>query len=167
MSPGWTATSVRLRLESATAEPFDRPALREAFVGGRGYGAALAARFGSPGLPALDPAQPFVLAAGPLTGTTAPSSGRFAAVAPSPLTGTIFDSSAGGRFGVRLRRSGLDALVLTGVAPEWTVVVVDGRRGMDGGEGASPDATRAPGCPPSGRCPCARCGRASILRRAT
>ena len=84
MSRGWTATSVRCRLESGTAEPFDQPALREAFVGGRGYGVALAGQFGSPGSSALDPAQPFVLAAGPLTGTTAPSSGRFAAVAPSP-----------------------------------------------------------------------------------
>ena len=128
MTSGWTATSVHCRLESATAEPFDHPALREAFVGGRGYGVALAGLYGSPGSTALDPAQPFVLAAGPLTGTLAPSSGRFAAVAPSPLTGTIFDSNGGGRFGVRLRQSGLDALVLTGAAPEWVVVVVDGRR---------------------------------------
>lgn len=97
------------------------------FLGGRGRGVAVVAMLGHPELPPLHPSQPFVLAAGPLTGTSAPSSGRFAAVAPSPLTGTIFDSNAGGRFGVRLRQAGLDALVLRGRASEWSVIVVDGR----------------------------------------
>ncbi len=100
------------------------------YLGGRGLGVRLVAEFGDPTLPALDEKQPFVLAAGPLTGTSAPSSGRFAAVAPSPLTGTIFDGNAGGRFGVRLRGAGVDALVLTGRATEWSLVVVE-RVGRD------------------------------------
>lgn len=107
------------------------PPDQRAFVGGRGLGVAVVASLGHPELPPLHPSQPFVLAAGPLTGTSAPSSGRFAAVAPSPLTGTISDSNAGGRFGVRLRQAGLDALVLRGRAPEWSVVVVDGRVGRE------------------------------------
>ena len=115
------------RLDSGTGELLRRPGLCEAFLGGRGLGVALVAEFGDPRAQVRDPAQPFVLAAGPLTGTSAPSSGRFAAVGVSPLTGTIFDGNAGGRFGVRLRQAGLDALVLVGKAPEWSVLVVDGR----------------------------------------
>lgn len=103
-------------------------------LGGRGLGVALLATMGDPALPPLDPRQPFVLAAGPLTGTGAPSSGRVAAVGVSPLTGTIFDSNAGGRFAARLRAAGLSALLVSGRCPEWSVLVVDGRRseGADG-----------------------------------
>lgn len=129
MAHGWTGSSVLCSLSDGTAERFDRPDLRRDFLGGRGYGAALMAEFGFPARPVLEPAQPFVLSAGPLTGTAAPSSGRFAAVGLSPLTGTIFDGNAGGRFGVRLRQAGLDALVLVGCCPEWSAVVIDGRRG--------------------------------------
>lgn len=143
MVHGWTGTSLRCRLDDGAVELFDRPAARRAFLGGRGYGVALLAEFGSPQLPPLDPAQPFVFAAGPLTGTTAPSSGRFAAVAPSPLTGTIFDGNAGGRFGVRLRQAGLDALVLVGQAPTWVMVVVDGREETVG-SGSTPQVRLLP-----------------------
>jgi len=127
------------RLDRATSVVLEGGPDRAPFLGGRGYGVALVATLGSPRLEALHASQPFVLAAGPLTGTSAPSSGRFAAVAPSPLTGTIFDGNAGGRFGVRLRQAGVDALVLTGAAAEWSVVVVDGR------------GARADGGPPSVR----------------
>lgn len=127
---GWTGSSVLCSLDDGAVERFDRPDLRRQFLGGRGYGVALVAEFGFPARPVLEPAQPFVLSAGPLTGTTAPSSGRFAAVGLSPLTGTIFDGNGGGRFGVRLRRAGLDAVVLLGRSPEWSVVVIDGRHGQ-------------------------------------
>lgn len=116
-------------LDLRSAAPMPGAPDRSLFLGGRGRGVAVVAALGHPELPPLHPSQPFVLAAGPLTGTSAPSSGRFAAVAPSPLTGTIFDSNAGGRFGVRLRQAGLDALVLRGRASEWSVIVVDGRTG--------------------------------------
>ena len=129
----WAEHSILLHLDRGEAESFDRPALRRRLLGGRGLGVGLMAEFGSPVLHPLDPRQPFILAAGPLTGTAAPSSGRFAAVTCSPLTGTIFDSNAGGRFGVRLRQAGLDALVMVGRAEEWSVLVVDGR-GRSGGE---------------------------------
>jgi len=119
--------TMHCRLDQSTSAVLEGGPDRAPFLGGRGYGVALLATLGSPRLDALDAHQPFVLAAGPLTGTSAPSSGRFAAVAPSPLTGTVFDGNAGGRFGVRLRQAGVDALVLTGAAAGWSVVVVDGR----------------------------------------
>jgi len=53
---------------------------------------------------------------GPLTGTMVPSSGRHNVVAKSPLTGIWGEASVGGRWGRMLRKSGYDALVLTGKA---------------------------------------------------
>jgi aldehyde:ferredoxin oxidoreductase len=122
-------------LTAGAAEAVAHPDLLGALVGGRGYGVGLVASYGSPELGPLDPRQPLVISAGPLTGTAAPSSGRFAAVGVSPLTGTIFDGNAGGRFGVRLRQAGVDALVLLGRAQEWSVLVVEGR----GREGSEPE----------------------------
>jgi aldehyde:ferredoxin oxidoreductase len=119
-------TIVHCDLESGAATSVPDGPEPSSYLGGRGLGVALVARLGDPIVSPLDPAQPFVIAAGPLTGTAAPSSGRFAAVAPSPLTGAICDSNAGGRFGVRLRQAGVEALVLRGRAPEWSVVMVEG-----------------------------------------
>lgn len=47
------------------------------------------------------------------------------AAAKSPLTGTIFSSSCGGRFGVALRRSGTDVLVVTGAAQRPIYLLVE------------------------------------------
>lgn len=124
---GQQATCLLIDLEHQRTRVVTLDEPRAGFLGGRGLGVRLVAEHGHPVLSPVDARQPFVLAAGPLTGTTAPSSGRFAAVGVSPLTGTIFDGNAGGRFGVRLRRAGLDAVALTGCAPTWSVVVVDGR----------------------------------------
>jgi len=146
VAQGSAATVLRCRLDDGAVEFLDRPVASRAFLGGRGLGVALLAEYGHPDRAPLDATQPFILAAGPLTGTAAPSSGRFAAVAPSPLTGTVFDSNAGGRFGVRLRQAGLDALLLEGRAAEWSVVVVDGRStGSAAAAGAPPAAGREPG----------------------
>jgi len=134
---GWTGISLFFRMEDGESQPFDREDLRQSFLGGRGYGVALLTEFGSPSLPPLDAQQPIVFSAGPVTGMDVPSSGRFSAVGASPLTGTILDSNAGGRFGVRLRAAGLDALVIQGRAADWSVVVVEGR-GEEGTVGKEP-----------------------------
>jgi len=152
--PAHRAWTIHYDLEQAAAEFDDSVGSARAFLGGRGYGVSLVAQLGIPAAEALDPRQPFVLAAGPLTGTAAPSTGRFAAVGVSPLTGTIFDSNAGGRFGVRLRQAGVMAVVVTGRAPEWCVLVVDGRTGEHDGAARQPggstggEGRRAPGAEP-------------------
>ncbi len=61
-----------------------------------------------------DPQMPLLLFAGPLVGTTAPTSGRLTVMSRSPLTGTVGDASAGGRFGTELKKAGWDGIVITG-----------------------------------------------------
>ncbi len=86
------------------------------FLGGRGLGAEILFRELPRGIDPLSPENKLIFATGPLTGTGAPTSGRYSVTTRSPLTGTIFDSNSGGHFGVQLKRGGWDAMVLDGRA---------------------------------------------------
>lgn len=83
-----------------------------AYLGGRGLGVRLLREDFA--RDPFDPLMPVVFAAGPLCGTSAPASARFSVVSRSPLTGTVCDSSAGGRFAHSLKAAGFDALRITG-----------------------------------------------------
>jgi aldehyde:ferredoxin oxidoreductase len=86
--------------------------LLEEYLGGRGLGVRLMRDFFR--LDPFDPAMPLIFAVGPLCGTSAPTAARLSVVSRSPLTGTIYDCSAGGRFAWRLKAAGLDVLFITG-----------------------------------------------------
>ena len=71
--------------------------------------------------PKADPMGPdnvLIFATGPLTGTMASTSGRYAVVTKGPLTGAIACSNSGGKFGAELKFAGYDLLILEGRAPE-------------------------------------------------
>ena len=88
------------------------PEFLHAYLGGRGLGVRLMRdRYR---LDPFDPSIPLIFAVGPLCGTPAPTAARLSVVSRSPLTGTIYDCSAGGRFAWRLKAAGFDALVVTG-----------------------------------------------------
>jgi aldehyde:ferredoxin oxidoreductase len=70
------------------------------------------------------PDMPLVFATGPLTATTAPTSGRMVIASRSPLTKTIGDASVGGRLGSQVKRAGFDAVVIKGRAGHWTGVAI-------------------------------------------
>jgi len=60
------------------------------------------------------PAMPLLFFTGPLGDTPAPASGRMTIMSKSPLTGTIGDTSVGGKFGLNIKRSGIDGIIITG-----------------------------------------------------
>ena len=111
-----TGQAVRRSLEEST--------LRR-FVGGSGLGTWLLMTASRARLGALDPEAPFVIALSPLVGSPLTTSAKFAVVAKSPLTERIGDALASDRFAIELKRCGVDALMLRGAAPRWSVVVVD------------------------------------------
>ncbi len=86
------------------------------FLGGKGLGIALLDELTPPGCGPLDPGNPLCFLAGPLTGTSFPTSGRFTVATRSPLTGLWLDSHSGGHFANALRGAGLDGIVFTGRA---------------------------------------------------
>jgi len=96
-----------------------------ALLGGNGLAARILYDLVPAGVDAFDPANAVVFAVGPVTDTTVPGNSRACAAAKSPLTGLFFDSTFGGRFPATLKRTGFDAVVLTGQAPAPCYVVVD------------------------------------------
>ncbi len=114
---GWVGSVLRVNLTqgSITKEPLDLE-LAQQYIGGRG----LAVRFLTDEMDAsIDPLAPEskqIFAGGLLTGTFAPSSGRFNIVAKGPLSGTLTASSCGGSFGAQLKYAGYDLLIIEGRA---------------------------------------------------
>jgi aldehyde:ferredoxin oxidoreductase len=110
---GWTGRILRvdLTLGATSYEEIPRQWLEE-YLGGRGLGVRLMRDYFR--LDPFDPAMPLIFAVGPLCGTSAPTAARLSVISRSPLTGTIYDCSAGGRFAWRLKAAGLDALCITG-----------------------------------------------------
>jgi len=116
---GWMGEILRVNLTTGdvTAEAL-HPDIAARYLGGRGLGARILYDEVKPGADPLGPENRLVFAVGPLTGTNAPTSGRFSLSTKSPLTGTVHDSNAGGVWGVVFKRCGFDALVVEGRAPE-------------------------------------------------
>ncbi|MGE5239195.1 MAG: aldehyde ferredoxin oxidoreductase family protein [Chloroflexota bacterium] len=125
--PGYTGTSLSIDLSDRQVRVIETPAhLVENYLGGRGVGVALIADCITSAFDA--PEMPLVFTTGPLVGTAAPTSGRMAVVSRSPLTGTVFDCSVGGRFGTELKKAGYDFLDIRGIASNWVAITIENDR---------------------------------------
>ena len=93
--------------------PLDEETAR-LYVGGKGYGTRLLYDTTEPGADPLGPESPLIFATGPLNGSVAPQSNRFAVVAKSPLTGGIGNATCGGSFALGLKKAGVDVLTVRG-----------------------------------------------------
>ncbi|MHC1628716.1 MAG: aldehyde ferredoxin oxidoreductase family protein [Candidatus Nezhaarchaeales archaeon] len=94
------------------------------YIGGRGWGAKIIWDEVPRGVDPLSPENKVVIATGPLTGVYFSGTGKTTLCAKSPLTGAYGDSNVGGRFGVELKQSGFDALVLEGVSDEPVYIAI-------------------------------------------
>ncbi len=94
-------------------------------LGGKGLGAYLLYTEQEPGVDPLAPENHLIFHNGPLTGTTAPTAGRFGCTTRSPATGTYSDSYCGGYWGQMLKYAGYDALVITGKASWPALLIID------------------------------------------
>jgi len=95
------------------------------YIGGRGVGVKLLFDMLPPNTDPLSRDNILIFATGPITGTVVPLSGRHIVVSKSPLTGTVFDSSAGGFFGRELRMAGFDVVVIKGAAEKPVYIEID------------------------------------------
>src|SRR4030095_8713006 len=87
-------------------------------LGGNRFAARLLLDHVPPGVDAYDEANAVVFAVGPITDTTVPGNSRACVASKSPLTGLFFDAPCGGRFPATMKRTGFDAIVITGRAAE-------------------------------------------------
>jgi aldehyde:ferredoxin oxidoreductase len=99
--------------------------LAHEFTGGAGYAARYLYDELGPDTDPLGPENTLLFMTGPLVGTRAPSCGRHAVCALSPLTGIWGESSAGGFWGAELKFSGWDGIVIRGRSdkPVWLSVI--------------------------------------------
>ncbi len=100
-------------------------ALRKNLLGGRGLNSYYLWKMMPKGIDPLSPDNVLIFGAGFLTGTLAPSSGRFNVSAISPETGFLGDTNCGGFFAPELRYAGFDRLILKGRAEKPSYVYVE------------------------------------------
>lgn len=106
---------VNLTTGSITTQELNR-AYAADYLGGSGLAARYLYDWLDASVDPLGPENPLVFMNGPLDGTGAPSSGRFAVCARSPQTGLWGEAIAGNFFGPELKFAGYDGIVLTGRA---------------------------------------------------
>jgi aldehyde:ferredoxin oxidoreductase len=116
---GWTGNILRVDLTSNRLSTVDTTNYALKFIGGKGLMHRLAWEEIPRGTGAFDPENRLMIAAGPLTGTLSPTSGRaeVAGVAPQCFPEMYSHSGFGGWFGATLKYAGFDAIIIQGKAP--------------------------------------------------
>ena len=114
---GWTGNTLRINLSNGTViRGTTDPKLARLYIGGRGLGSKIMFDEVDPRVDPLSPENKLIFAAGPFTGTYAPSAGRYMVITKGPLNGTIASSNSGGNFGAELKYAGYDLLIIEGKA---------------------------------------------------
>ncbi|MCP5044856.1 MAG: aldehyde ferredoxin oxidoreductase family protein [bacterium] len=108
-------------------KPLDEDIAR-AYIGGKGYGTRLLYDRTDAGIDPLGPENPLIFATGPLNGSVAPQSNRFAVVCKSPLTGGIGNATCGGTYAYGMKRAGVDVIVVEHQSERPVRIEIDGDR---------------------------------------
>ncbi|MFC1534705.1 aldehyde ferredoxin oxidoreductase family protein [Thermodesulfobacteriota bacterium] len=90
--------------------------LAKNFIGGYGLGARILYDMMEAGVDPLGPDNVLGFVPGPLNGTEALFGGRYTVVCKSPVTGGWNDANSGGYFGPELKKSGFDAVFISGAS---------------------------------------------------
>ena len=115
---GWRGKILRVDLTNGRIQEENlEPRVARDYIGGRGLGVYFLNKESDPRCDPLSPENLIVMATGPLTGTGAPTSARYMVMTKGPLTGAITCSNSGGFFPRELKRSGFDAILITGRSP--------------------------------------------------
>ncbi|MEL6288715.1 MAG: aldehyde ferredoxin oxidoreductase N-terminal domain-containing protein, partial [Pseudomonadota bacterium] len=123
---GWQGTV--LRVDLTAGEVHKDPLNMEwanAYLGERGLATKYLYEMMDPKADAMGPDNVLIFATGPLTGTMASTSGRYAVVTKGPLTDAIACSNSGGKFGAFLKFAGYDLLIVTGRADKPVYLNID------------------------------------------
>ncbi len=123
---GYHGRYLRIDVGSGSGRPIELdPAVLRSFIGGVGLGAWLLLQESEDGRDALAPEAPLAFVFSPLVGSPLTTSAKFAVVAKSPLTERLNDSLCSSGFALAGKRTGFDALVIVGQAPQLSVLVVE------------------------------------------
>ena len=114
---GYAGEYIRVDLSSGSIQVEETPPeLVHDYLGGSGVAARILWDEVGPEVDPLSPENKIIFAAGPVTGTLFPPSGRWAVISLSPLTGHWGEAHAGGFIGPELKYAGYDFIVVEGKA---------------------------------------------------
>jgi aldehyde:ferredoxin oxidoreductase len=99
--------------------------LAKNYLGGRGLASKILYDEIDPTIDPLSAENKLIFASGPLTGTKAPTGGRYMVVTKGPLTGTIASSNSGGFFGAKFKNTGYDFIIFEGKSDTPTYLYLD------------------------------------------
>ncbi len=105
-------------------ETYDE-AFARAYLGGNGFAVKILYDSLRPRTDPFDAGNTAVFAVGPVTDTAVPSTSRGYVASKSPLNGLYFDSTFGGRFAITQKRTGFEAIVITGKSTDPVYLYVD------------------------------------------
>lgn len=127
MTPGgYHARYLRIDLTGRAAESRPLPAdVLRRFLGGAGLATWLLLHESPDHVDPLGPAAPLVIAFSPLVGSPLTTSAKFTVAAKSPLTQRINDSLSSSAFAISGKKTGYDALVIVGQAPQPTTLIIE------------------------------------------
>jgi len=115
---------IDLGKKNFSVQNFDEAFARK-YLGGNGFAAKILYDGLKPGIDPFSPENMVVFAVGPVTDTPLPSTSRGYAATKSPLSGLFFDSTFGGRFAVTQKRTGFEAISISGKSGSPTYLVID------------------------------------------
>lgn len=120
-----------LRIDLSTGDrqhvPISATRLRN-YLGGSGLGVSLLLAENGAAVDPLSSESVIAFVFSPLVGSPVTTSAKFAVVSKSPLTERINDSLASSGFAVAGKKSGFDAIVIVGRAPELSILVIDNQQ---------------------------------------
>ncbi|MBC8338287.1 MAG: aldehyde ferredoxin oxidoreductase family protein [Alphaproteobacteria bacterium] len=111
----WTKKILRVNLTNGTceSEPLNMEWANQ-YLGQRGLATKYLVEETDPKVDPLSPDNKLIMATGPLTGTIAPTGGRYSVVTKGALTGAIACSNSGGFFGAEVKNAGWDMIIFEG-----------------------------------------------------
>jgi aldehyde:ferredoxin oxidoreductase len=102
-----------------------QPCVLRNYVGGVGLAAWLLHHECPRGVDPLAPENPLAFVFSPLVGTPLTTSAKFAVAAKSPLTERFCDALSSSRFAIEGKKTGFDALLITGRADTPSILLID------------------------------------------
>lgn len=107
-----------------STQNFDEVFARK-YLGGNGFAARILYDALKPAVDPFSPDNIVFFGVGPVTDTPVPSTSRAYSATKSPLNGLFFDSTFGGRFAITQKRTGFEAIVISGKSSAPIYLVID------------------------------------------
>lgn len=126
MNGGYTGNILVIDLKNQSTK-FEKTNLEDAknFIGAKGLGAKILFDRLLPKTDPLSKQNILIFTTGPLTGTSAQTSGRGTVVTKSPQTNLFVDSHFGGFFAMEMKKAGWDIIIINGKSDEYLYIVIN------------------------------------------